>query len=237
MLLHYFSIINVLESIRSIAEEIYAQYEEDSPDSQEEFDMTYYISRIHDLDESIITAKENDPLKTIIGKSKLEQHLVYASYGPNKFRNRYLIKDNIRDMLNGDLPHIVQDVQKYFNSTIDKDLFEKLSPLLKNNHIREATQDAFIMLSQRLKAKYPIPDSVHNDQTMIDYILGKKNTIPVTYNGEILSDTQERNSLQNFLKGNYGLFRNKSAHEINIPEGMGTIALENINFLLIALDL
>jgi hypothetical protein len=230
MIIHYFSLLNVIDKIHidsyTIIENI-RDYED--PDAR---DFNASIKMLNEYSSSNITRA---PLLIICQSTGLFRHLGFAEYYSEKGNDVDYIISNLNDVISIDIPKIKLKLLNYFNQNIDAELFKTTENLLINNEVISAVRSAFTLLSSRIRKALDISSNVNDGLGLIDTAFSKKHTI-LFRSGKVLEE-KDKEYFKSILKGYYYFVRNNVAHETDIEQVSADAALATINYVLLTLKL
>lgn len=182
MFTYLFVQLQILEKIQSWAINLFCAI--DNISEQDEVLIEKIRSDIQREEDYTLNELENCILDNISCRSKLLQHFSYTKFFVNQIgsnpKARLYIKQNTTDILLSDLPFIRTSLKKYYSKSLDTELMNHIEDLLKINKHTEAVQDAFKLLSERIRKSLNMPETCKDGCGLIDAAFSKGS---VTTNG------------------------------------------------------
>ena len=225
MIIHYLSLLNIVDTIHSDVLQILRDI-----DNSESSSPSDYTSNV----ESILSYAHNHfaikPLNNATRSSDLVRHLGFAKYYTQKGKQIAGIQSNLNDVILADIPEVRKWLIEYFNKSIDTELLHKTENLLKNNELTSAVRVSFVLLSARIRTALDIPDTANDGVGLIDCAFSKNKEVKFR-DGNNLTE-KEKGYFRSILSGFYSTVRNDGAHEMEVSIEAAHAALATINYVL-----
>ena len=197
MLIYEYKIRDLIERVRMIAQRILDKLDNN-------FDC-FELLEDSDLLKEVYTQFQKK-LPKAIKSGKFDQHFAFLQHYLRK-RDRNYAQMNLQNIIKYDLPELENSFKVWCASYehYDRELAEKVSELLQENHLPSAVRAAFVILKERLAATYSLSSDLDGEQ-LVNRIFGSRGMLSGTI------DNSRLQAMRNLLSGLYGVFRNKYSH-------------------------
>ncbi len=160
-------------------------------------------------------------------ESNLKRHM--------NFLKRYLesgqsnkCESDIMEICSTDIETLRNSYKSNIDSEfIDDELEKRINGLVTSNHLDSAVRVAFLVLTERIREKYELPNSSDGTE-MINSVFGNK--------GVSQMGTSEKEPIRNLLSGLYGFFRNDYMHNLDVKQKSEIATIHMINTMLFLLE-
>lgn len=135
-------------------------------------------------------------------------------------------RQDIEDLADRDIPGTIEKLRQWSMELqhLDGELRAAVTPLIKTMQFDSAIRKSFLVLTERLRAHYDLPNG-KDGEDLVNQAFGKDSS----FNASL--DASRRSALRNYFAGIYGVIRNKFAHgdhEATIAELEAALASVNL---------